>query len=96
VATVTSLNGPVDDPKSSAMQVIANLVKNGFIKAILPGFQAEVRNIEPYRYRDLGKETRDEQREKEKATLKKEKEQERKQKEKEQGLPQSPDKPPGR
>jgi hypothetical protein len=96
VATVTSLNGPVDDPRSSALQIIANLVKNGFIKSILPGFQAEVRNIEPYRYRDLGKETRDEQHEKEKATLKKQKEQEKKQKEKDQGRPQSTEKPPGR
>ena len=75
VATVTSLNGPVDDPKSSALQIVANLVKNAFIKSILPGFQAEVRGINPYRYRDLGKDQKDEQEKKEEKAEKVEKKQ---------------------
>jgi hypothetical protein len=56
VVTVTSLSGPVDDPKSSALQIIANLVKNGFIKSILPGFQAEVKRVNPMHYRSVEKE----------------------------------------
>ena len=58
VATVTDLKGRVDDPKSSALQVIANLVKNGFIKSILPGFQGEVKKINPMLYRSIDKEQR--------------------------------------
>ena len=101
VATVTTLNGPVDDPKSSALQVIANLVKNAFVKSILPGFQAEVRGIDPYKYRDLGKEDdkdrkdaeKDKAKEKEKKIEKKQKKQE---KNEQQGLipkTPAPDKP---
>jgi hypothetical protein len=75
VATVTSLNGPVDDPKSSALQIVANLVKNAFIKSILPGFQAEVRGIDPYRYRDLGKDQKSEQEKQEEKAKKVEKKQ---------------------
>ncbi|HEV8202492.1 MAG TPA: DUF748 domain-containing protein [Candidatus Polarisedimenticolia bacterium] len=89
VATVTSLNGPVDDPKSSAMQIIANLVKNAFIKSILPGFQAGVRGLDPYKYRDLGKEdakdrkdeAQDKEKKKEKKVEKKQKKQEKNEKE---------------
>lgn len=61
VVTVTSLKGPVDDPKSSALEIIANLVKNGFIKSILPGFQAEVKRINPMHYRSVEKERKKEE-----------------------------------
>jgi hypothetical protein len=44
---VTTLDGPMDDPKSSALQIIASLIKNGFFQALLPGFQAEVKRIDP-------------------------------------------------
>jgi hypothetical protein len=96
VATVTTLNGPVDDPKSSALQIIANLVKNAFVKSILPGFQAEVRGIDPYKYRDLGKEDdkdrKDEEKDKAKEKEKKiEKKQKKQEKNEQQGLiPKSP------
>ncbi len=105
VATVTTLDGPVDDPKSSALQIIGNLVKNAFIKSILPGFQSEVRGIDPYKYRDLGKEDekarkdepKDQAKDKEKKIEKKRKKQE---KNEQQGLiPRTPPpdkpKPPG-
>jgi hypothetical protein len=42
VATVTPVSGRLDDPKTSTWQVIVNLVRNAFIKAILPGFEEEV------------------------------------------------------
>jgi hypothetical protein len=43
VATVTDISGPVEDPKASTLQVIINLVKNAFVKAILPGFEGSAR-----------------------------------------------------
>lgn len=43
VATVTRLSGPLENPRASTWEVIANLVRNAFFDAILPGFQREVR-----------------------------------------------------
>lgn len=37
VATQTDLSGPVENPKSSTLDIILNLLKNAFIKAIMPG-----------------------------------------------------------
>lgn len=37
VATQTDLSGPVESPKSSTLEIILNLLKNAFIKAIMPG-----------------------------------------------------------
>ena len=51
VATVTSLDGPLEDPKADAMQALGGLLRNAFAKAILPGFQNEIRRLEPYKYR---------------------------------------------
>jgi hypothetical protein len=51
VATVTSLNGPLENPKANAMQALSGLLKNAFVKSILPGFQNEIRRVEPYKYR---------------------------------------------
>ncbi len=43
VATVTDISGPLESPTTNTMQTIVNLVKNAFFKAILPGFEREVR-----------------------------------------------------
>ncbi len=39
VATMTSLSGPVESPSSSTSEVVGNLLRNAFIKAILPGLE---------------------------------------------------------
>ena len=39
VATETTLSGPVTDPRASTWEVLVNLVKNAFFKAIIPGFK---------------------------------------------------------
>jgi hypothetical protein len=41
VVTVADLHGAVGDPEASNAQVIVNLVRNGFIEAILPGFRSQ-------------------------------------------------------
>jgi hypothetical protein len=41
VATVVNVSGPLQDPDLSTLQVIGNLLRNAFIQAILPGFDAE-------------------------------------------------------
>jgi hypothetical protein len=43
VATNVSISGPVDNPKTSTLQIVLKLIENAFFKAILPGFQEEVR-----------------------------------------------------
>jgi hypothetical protein len=43
VATIASLEGPLDDPKASTWEVLANLVRNAFFRDILPGFERESR-----------------------------------------------------
>jgi hypothetical protein len=57
VVTIADLAGDVSDPDASNLQVVVNLVKNAFFKAILPGFldRAEVGG---------GKATKDEKAEK--------------------------------
>lgn len=42
VATVVDIAGPVKKPQMSTWQVVVQLVKNAFFKAILPGFEREV------------------------------------------------------
>ena len=39
VATVVPLSGPLEDPKASTWSTLIGLVRNAFIKAILPGFE---------------------------------------------------------
>jgi hypothetical protein len=51
VATVTSLKGAVEDPKSNTVQVLGGLLTNAFVQAIMPGFRREVKRIEPVKYR---------------------------------------------
>ncbi len=40
-ATVADLSGPLSQPETSTWEIVGNLVKNAFVKAILPGFQKE-------------------------------------------------------
>lgn len=40
-ATVADLSGPLSQPHTSTWEVVGNLVKNAFVKAILPGFDRE-------------------------------------------------------
>jgi len=42
VATETNISGPLEDPRANTAQIIVNLVRNAFFKAILPGFEREV------------------------------------------------------
>ena len=39
IATETRLSGPLDNPKTSTLQILGNLVQNAFFKAILPGLK---------------------------------------------------------
>jgi hypothetical protein len=39
IATETSLSGPLDNPKTSVLDVIGGLVRNAFFKAVLPGLK---------------------------------------------------------
>lgn len=41
VATKTDISGPIGSPGTNTFQVIVNLIRNAFIKAILPGFEKE-------------------------------------------------------
>ena len=45
VATVATIAGPVDDAKANTIEVIAKLIQNAFFKAILPGFDQQVRGL---------------------------------------------------
>jgi Domain of Unknown Function (DUF748) len=42
VATVADLSGPVTGPKTNIWEIVGNLVRNAFVKAILPGFDREI------------------------------------------------------
>lgn len=41
VATIADLQGSVEDPEASNLQVLLNLIRNAFVEAILPGFENE-------------------------------------------------------
>jgi hypothetical protein len=43
VATRVDISGPIDNPRGSTLQAIVKLVQNAFFKAILPGFDRQVR-----------------------------------------------------
>jgi len=43
VATKVEVAGQVDQPQTSALEAIANLLRNAFIEAILPGLEREAR-----------------------------------------------------
>lgn len=42
VATETEVKGPLDDPRASTWGILLNLVKNAFLKAIVPGFKQSI------------------------------------------------------
>lgn len=42
VATKADISGPVSNPKTSTWQIVIELIRNAFFKAILPGFEREV------------------------------------------------------
>jgi hypothetical protein len=39
VATKANISGPLENPQASTWQVLVNLIKNAFFRAILPGFE---------------------------------------------------------
>lgn len=41
VATIADLQGSVEDPEASNLQVLVNLLRNAFFEAILPGFERQ-------------------------------------------------------
>ncbi len=41
VATRADISGPIENPKSSVLQIIGKLLENAFIRAILPGFDRQ-------------------------------------------------------
>jgi hypothetical protein len=43
VATKTELRGRLENPKANTLAVLGNLIENAFFKAILPGFENELR-----------------------------------------------------
>jgi hypothetical protein len=43
VATKTEISGPLENPQTNTWQTVVNLVKNAFFKALLPGFEKELR-----------------------------------------------------
>ena len=43
VATVATISGPVEDVKAHTVEVVVKLLQNAFFKAILPGFDEQVR-----------------------------------------------------
>jgi hypothetical protein len=43
VATEIDVSGRLDNPQTSTVQAIVKLIQNAFFKAILPGFDREVR-----------------------------------------------------
>jgi hypothetical protein len=42
VATKVNISGSVNNPKTSSWQIVIELIKNAFFKAILPSFEREV------------------------------------------------------
>jgi hypothetical protein len=42
VATKTEVAGRVENPKTNTLQMIGNLIRNAFFRAILPGFDEEI------------------------------------------------------
>ena len=51
VATVATISGPVENPQSNTVEILGGLLKNAFVKSILPGFENEVSKVNPAYYR---------------------------------------------
>lgn len=45
VATVVDISGPLENPDASVWETVGGLLRNAFIKAILPGFDREVERL---------------------------------------------------
>ena len=45
VATVATISGPIEDADANTLEVIVKLIQNAFFKAIMPGFEREVRGL---------------------------------------------------
>jgi hypothetical protein len=45
VATKAEISGPLSQPETSILQIVVELVRNAFIKAILPTFEKEVTGL---------------------------------------------------
>ena len=43
VATQVDISGTIENPQASTIQIVSNLIKNAFFKAILPGFEREAK-----------------------------------------------------
>ena len=43
VATVATISGPIDNTQANTLEVIVKIIQNAFFKAILPGFDRQVR-----------------------------------------------------
>jgi hypothetical protein len=55
VATVAPIAGPVENPQSNTMEILGGLLRNAFVKSILPGFENEVSKANPAYYRSWKK-----------------------------------------
>ena len=47
--------GPVDNPNANTFQVLGGLIRNAFVKAILPGFQHQLAQLDPMAFRVVRK-----------------------------------------
>jgi hypothetical protein len=47
VATQTEITGKLDKPNVGTWQALAEVIRNAFIKAILPGFNEQVAHLTP-------------------------------------------------
>jgi hypothetical protein len=45
VATVVTISGPIERADANTIEVVLKLIQNAFFKAILPGFEREVRGL---------------------------------------------------
>ena len=45
VATQVDISGTIENPRTSTVQIVGNLIRNAFFKAILPGFEREAKPL---------------------------------------------------
>ena len=58
IATVATFKGPVDNPNANTFQVLGGLLRNAFVKAILPGFQHKLAQLDPMAFRAVKRQQR--------------------------------------
>jgi hypothetical protein len=71
VATVASLAGPIENPKSSTLEIIGGLLRNAFVRAILPGFLGGAAEASPRVAKNADRAERKQQKKQEKRERKK-------------------------